>query len=142
LKDLALHEAMWQITANEYLEAALRRMVHPIFAFTAIRILSCHPFDLRQDAHSHLPIIEAIKAKNSTAARKAFLDALDDWLSKTKSYVFGPSEDTMIAELLTPQFPGRRRGTAWPAPLALSAAALPDWSGRTGQRQRQRYRGR
>ena len=93
LKDLALHEAMWQITANEYLEAALRRTVHPIFAFTAIRILSCHPFDLLQDAHSHQPIIEAIKAKNSTAAREAFLDAVDDWLLKTKSYVFGQSED-------------------------------------------------
>lgn len=93
LKDLALHEAMWQITANEYLEAALRRTVHPIFAFTAIRILSCHPFDLLQDAHSHLPIIEAVKAKNSTAAREAFLSAVDDWLSKTKNYVFGQSED-------------------------------------------------
>jgi DNA-binding GntR family transcriptional regulator len=94
LKDLALHEAMWQITANEYLEAALRRTVHPIFAFTAIRILSCHPFDLLQDAHSHLPIIEAIKAKNSTVAREAFLNAVDDWLSKTKNYVFGQPEDT------------------------------------------------
>src|SRR5215471_17635196 len=93
LKDLALHEAMWQITANEYLEAALRRAVHPIFAFTAIRILSCHPFDLLQDAHSHLPIIEAIKAKNPTAARDGFLDAVDEWLSKTRDYVFGQSEN-------------------------------------------------
>lgn len=94
LKDLALHEAMWKIAANEYLEIALRRIVHPIFAFTAIRILSCHPFDLLQDAYSHLPMIEAIKAKDTEAARKAFLAAVDDWLSKTKDYVFGQSENS------------------------------------------------
>jgi DNA-binding GntR family transcriptional regulator len=94
LKDLALHEAIWHITANEYLEIALRRIVHPIFAFTAIRILSCHPFDLLQDAHSHLPIIEAIKAKNPAIGREAFLVAVADWLSKTKDYVFGQSERT------------------------------------------------
>ena len=92
LKDLALHEMIWQIASNEYLEVALRRIVHPIFAFTAIRILSCHPFDLLQDAHSHLPIIDAIKLKKPTAARDAFLAAVDDWLSKTKDYVFGQSE--------------------------------------------------
>jgi len=92
LKDLALHEMIWQIASNEYLEVALRRIVHPIFAFTAIRILSCHPFDLLQDAHSHLPIIDAIKLKKPTAARDAFLAAVDDWLSKTKDYVFGQPE--------------------------------------------------
>jgi DNA-binding GntR family transcriptional regulator len=93
LKDLALHELIWQIASNEYLEAALRRIVHPIFAFTAIRILSCHPFDLFQDAHSHLPIIDAIKLKKPAAARDAFLAAVDDWLSKTRDYVFGQPEN-------------------------------------------------
>ena len=94
LKDLALHEAMWQITANEYLEAVLHRTIHPIFAVTAIRILSCHPFDLLQDAYSHLPTIEAVKARNSAVAREVFLNAVDDWLSKTRNYVFGQPEDS------------------------------------------------
>jgi DNA-binding GntR family transcriptional regulator len=91
LKDLALHEVIWKMAANEYLEIALRRIVHPIFAFTAIRILSCHPFDLLQDTQSHLPIIEAIKTKDPVAAREAFLTAVGDWLSKTKDYVFDVS---------------------------------------------------
>lgn len=92
LKDLGLHEKIWEIAGNEYLEVALRRVVHPIFAFSAIRILSGHPFDLLQDARSHLPIVEAIKSKNPEAARNAFVAALDEWLSKTRGYVFGQSE--------------------------------------------------
>lgn len=92
LKDLALHERIWQLANNEYIEIALRRIVHPIFAFTAIRVLSCQPFDLLQDAQSHLPIIEAIKENNPVAAGQAFQIALDGWLAQTKRYVFAPSE--------------------------------------------------
>jgi DNA-binding GntR family transcriptional regulator len=36
--DYSWHEAVWQITGNEYLQAALRRLLVPLFAFTAIRI--------------------------------------------------------------------------------------------------------
>lgn len=92
LKDLALHERIWQLADNEYIEIALRRIVHPIFAFTAIRVLSCQPFDLLQDAQSHLPIIEAIKENDPVAAGQAFQIALDGWLAQTKRYVFAPSE--------------------------------------------------
>jgi DNA-binding GntR family transcriptional regulator len=92
LKDLGLHERIWEIADNEYLEIALRRIVHPIFAFSAIRILSGRAFDLLQDAQSHLPIVEAIKSKNPEAARKAFLAASQEWLVKTRAYVFGQSE--------------------------------------------------
>src|SRR5579883_3469133 len=88
LKDLGLHEKIWEIANNEYLQVALRRIIHPIFAFSAIRILSGRPFDLLEDAQSHLPIVEAIKSRNAEAARKAFLSALDDWFFKTKAYVF------------------------------------------------------
>jgi len=92
LKDLGLHEKIWEITNNEYLQVALRRIIHPIFAFSAIRILSGRPFDLLEDAQSHLPIVEAIKSRNAEAARKAFLTALDDWFFKTKAYVFRQAE--------------------------------------------------
>lgn len=93
LKDLGLHERIWAIANNEYLQVALRRIIHPIFAFSAIRILSGRPFDLLEDAQSHLPIVEAIKSGSAEAARSAFLNALDDWFFKTKAYVFNQSEN-------------------------------------------------
>jgi DNA-binding GntR family transcriptional regulator len=88
-RDFSFHEKIWEAAGNEYLTAALERVVVPIFAFSAIRINSCQPFDLEQDAQSHLPILEAIKGKDPEGARKAFLAGLEEWLSKTKAYVFG-----------------------------------------------------
>ncbi len=91
LKDVLLHEKIWEIAGNEYVEAALRRIVLPVFAFSAIRIISHRSFDLLEDGQSHLPIVEAIKCKNPEAARSAFLTALDEWLSKTRKYIFSES---------------------------------------------------
>jgi len=88
LKDLDLHEKIWEFSGNEYVAAALRRSVYPIFAFSAIRIASCTPFDLLQDAYSHLPLVEAIKAKDPWAAREAFLSALDVWISTMRGSLF------------------------------------------------------
>ncbi len=90
-RDLFLHEKIWEISGNEILEAALRRVVLPIFSFTSIRIVAHRPFDLVQDAESHCPILEAIKSKDPAAGRDAFLAALEDWLSKTRAHVFGVS---------------------------------------------------
>ena len=88
LKDLALHEMIWSFCGNEYVAAALRRTVYPFFAFSAIRALSVTPFDLLQDANSHLPVIDAIKAKDPRAARETFLAALEGWLSSTRQSLF------------------------------------------------------
>ncbi len=88
-RDFAFHEKVWEAAGNEYLAVALERIVVPIFAFSAIRIDSRQAFDPRQDAQSHLPMLEAIKAKDPEAARKAFLEGLEEWLSKTRAYVFG-----------------------------------------------------
>ncbi len=88
-RDFAFHEKIWEAAGNEYLAAALERIVVPIFAFSAIRIDSRQAFDLTQDAQSHLPMLEAIKAKDPEAARKAFLAGLEEWLSNTRAYVFG-----------------------------------------------------
>ena len=52
--DLSFHEKIWQITANEYLQSALRRVVVPLFAFSSIRLASHRSFDLLQDANTHL----------------------------------------------------------------------------------------
>jgi DNA-binding GntR family transcriptional regulator len=81
-KDLALHVKIWELSGNEYLEIALKRIVHPMFAVASIRLVSCHPFDLIQDTYLHLPIIEAIKRKNPESARQAFLEALNHWAAE------------------------------------------------------------
>ena len=78
---------IWQMSHNEYVLEALRRALLPFFAFSAIRIVSRHPFDLLQDAQSHYPLLEAIKSKDPEAAQKAFEAAWAEWLSKTRSYV-------------------------------------------------------
>ncbi len=88
-KDFAFHEKVWEAAGNEYLAAALERIVVPIFAFSAMRVDSRQAFDLKQDALSHLPMLKAIKAKDPEAARKAFLASLEEWLFKTRAFVFG-----------------------------------------------------
>lgn len=88
LKDYALHELIWSMTGNEYLAAALKRIIPPVFAFAAIRISTGHAFDLVQDARSHKELLDAIKAGNPPAARKAFLEALNKWLATTRAHVY------------------------------------------------------
>jgi DNA-binding GntR family transcriptional regulator len=84
-KDLSFHEKIWQITDNEYLQSALRRVVVPLFAFSSIRLASHRSFDLLQDANTHLPLLNAIKSKDPRAAREALLSALTLWRSETVS---------------------------------------------------------
>ena len=87
-KDSSWHEAIWQITGNEYLQTALRRLLVPLFAFTAIRIVTRPAFDLLRDAQTHRPILEALKARNPEAARHALLTGLREWDAHTREYVF------------------------------------------------------
>ena len=56
-----------------------------------MRIHSGEAFDLTQDAQSHLPVLEAIKAKDPALARKRFLGALDDWYASIEAYVLSKS---------------------------------------------------
>jgi len=86
-RDFAFHGTIWAIANNEYLESALRRVLVPVYAFTAMRIHSGEAFDLLQDAQSHLPVLEAIKAKDPASARERFLSALDAWYASTEAYV-------------------------------------------------------
>ena len=85
--DFAFHMKIWAIADNEYLESALRRVLVPVYAFSAMRIHSGEAIDLIQDAQSHLPVLEGIKAKNPELARKCFLSALENWYASTKEYV-------------------------------------------------------
>jgi DNA-binding GntR family transcriptional regulator len=94
--DFALHEIIWKIASNEYVEEALRRALLPIFAFTVIRVISRRSFNLTQDAESHWPLVEAIRSKNPRQARRAFLEALDGWLSRIRESVFAEAEEKPV----------------------------------------------
>jgi len=77
--DLLWHDAVWLTTENEALRGALRRLVLPLFGFSAIQVASREGFDLRQDAYSHLPVLEAIRKRDPVAVRQAFEVAFDAW---------------------------------------------------------------
>jgi DNA-binding GntR family transcriptional regulator len=77
--DLLWHDAVWQATENEALRGALKRLVLPLFGFSAIQVASREGFDLRQDAFSHLPLLEAIRKRDPEASRRAFELAFDAW---------------------------------------------------------------
>jgi DNA-binding GntR family transcriptional regulator len=78
-RERAWHEAIWDMTDNQYLIAALRRLVLPQLAFSAVRIHSGRAPDLIADARSHLPMLEAIKSKNPEQCRKALDDIIEGW---------------------------------------------------------------
>lgn len=80
-KDYDWHEAVWVLTDNEFLVAALRRLVLPLFAFSAIRIHSGSPLDLLVDAHRHQTMLDSIKSRDIEGCRKALDHIVDEWLS-------------------------------------------------------------
>ena len=86
-RDLALHERAWHASNNEYFEIALKRVVRPFFAFTAIRLDVRQAFDLAQDAKHHLGFVKPIQLRQPAAARDAYLRALDEWYRQTHAYV-------------------------------------------------------
>jgi DNA-binding GntR family transcriptional regulator len=76
------------MSGNEYIAAALQRIIPPVFAFAGMRMSKGHTFDLVEDAHSHSALVNAIKRKNPKLARTAFLTALDAWLASSRTHVF------------------------------------------------------
>src|SRR5579859_4589859 len=104
--DYSWHEAVWQISGNEYLQAALRRLLVPLFDFTAIRIVTRGAFDLLHDAQTHRPILDALKARNPEAARHALLTGLTEWNAHTRAYVFsqddGQEKTHPLSQVLAP----------------------------------------
>ena len=112
-KDYAWHEMIWQITGNEYLQAALRRLLVPLFAFTAIRIVTRGVFDLLHDAQTHLPILDALKARNPEASRNALLTGLTEWNAHSRAYVFRQNDQQAETSSTQPRAAG-----AFQAPFA------------------------
>jgi DNA-binding GntR family transcriptional regulator len=101
--DLLWHDAVWQATGNEALRGALKRLVLPLFGFSAIQVASREGFDLRQDAYSHLPLLEAIRKRDPAAARQAFETAFDAWRGRLVE------TDTAASDKLRDRRDGKRR---------------------------------
>ncbi len=88
--DLLLHSKIWQISGNEYVGAALRRINHPLSAFVMIRLVTKrNALDLTDDAQSHTALLEAIMTNDPQAACDRFDTAVQDWLANLRSGVFG-----------------------------------------------------
>lgn len=85
--DLALHETIWSIAGNPAMNAALRRIVLPIYAFFSIRMKGWAPNELRECAESNLPMVNAICSQDPDSARDALRYVLDRWMDKTRSVV-------------------------------------------------------
>jgi DNA-binding GntR family transcriptional regulator len=90
--DFVWHEAVWCMADNECLTAALRRIILPLFRFAAIRFHGGDRFDLLGDATSHMPLLEAIKARNPKMAREAILQVMDEWIEGIRAYVANGSD--------------------------------------------------
>jgi DNA-binding GntR family transcriptional regulator len=77
--DLSWHIAMWESTHNDCLVDSLRRIVVPLFGFSAIRVAMQPGFNLSNDLHLHRSLLDAIAAGEPEKAKRAFHAAMQDW---------------------------------------------------------------
>jgi DNA-binding GntR family transcriptional regulator len=77
--DLSWHIAMWESTHNDCLVECLRRIVVPLFGFSAIRVAMQPGFNLSNDLHLHRALLDAIAAGEPEKAKRAFHAAMSDW---------------------------------------------------------------
>ncbi|MBM3727999.1 MAG: GntR family transcriptional regulator [Acidobacteria bacterium] len=97
-RDFAFHEQIWKSVRNPYLTNALTRLVLPMIASCADRLVSGAPFDLLRDAQSHLPLLDAIKAGNPESARLAYSKAMGEWHSATRRVFDARTKEQANAE--------------------------------------------
>jgi DNA-binding GntR family transcriptional regulator len=81
--DLKWHEAVWESTGNSCLVESLRRVVVPLFGFSAIA--THHGFNLKHDAQTHAPLLAAIAACDPAAAVTAFDKFAEVWHQQSVS---------------------------------------------------------
>lgn len=77
--DLSWHIAMWESTHNDCLVECLRRIVVPLFGFSAIRVAMQPGFNLSNDLQLHRALLDAIAAGEPEKAKRAFHAAMNDW---------------------------------------------------------------
>jgi DNA-binding GntR family transcriptional regulator len=91
--DLSWHIAMWESTHNDCLVECLRRVVVPLFGFSAIRVAMQPGFNLLNDLQSHRVLLDTIKAGEPEMAKRAFNAAIRDW-SEQASRLYSSEADT------------------------------------------------
>jgi DNA-binding GntR family transcriptional regulator len=77
--DLTWHIAVWESTHNDCLVDSLRRIVVPLFGFSAIRVAMQPGFNLVNDLQLHRALLDAIAAGEPEKAKRAFNAAMNDW---------------------------------------------------------------
>ena len=92
-RDLDWHISVWESTHNECLVECLRRIVVPLFGFSAIRVAMQPGFDLQQDVRLHRAVLDAIKAGEPERARRAFNTAMNEW-AKQASHLYTEEQRT------------------------------------------------
>jgi DNA-binding GntR family transcriptional regulator len=95
-RDLSWHIAMWESTHNDCLVESLRRVVVPLFGFSAIRVAMQPGFNLTQDLQSHRVLLDAIAAGEPERAKRAFHAAMKDW-SEQASHLYSEENEQKSA---------------------------------------------
>jgi len=91
--DLSWHIAMWEATHNDCLVDSLRRVVVPVFGFSAIRVASQPGFNLINDLQSHRVLLDAISAGEPEVARRAFNTAMREWTEQAARLYSSENEE-------------------------------------------------
>lgn len=74
--DMAFHQKIWKLAGNEYLQAALERLVFSLFAFVLVR--QAGPVFLAA-ARQHRKILDGLCSGNADQARKALVRSTQEF---------------------------------------------------------------
>lgn len=95
--DLKWHLAMWESTHNDCLVESLRRVVVPLFGFSAIRVATQAGFNLTNDLQLHRSLLDAIAAGEPERAKRAFQAAMGEWAEQASRLYTAENEETSVA---------------------------------------------
>jgi GntR family transcriptional regulator, transcriptional repressor for pyruvate dehydrogenase complex len=94
--DLNWHIAMWESTHNDTLVECLRRIVVPLFGFSAIRVAMQPGFNLTNDLQSHRVLLNEIAAGEPERAKRAFIAAMKDWSDQASHLYSAENEEATV----------------------------------------------
>src|SRR5579872_4878950 len=94
--DLTWHTAMWEATHNDCLVESLRRIVVPLFGFSAIRVAMQPGFNLTNDLQSHRVLLNEIAAGEPERAKRAFIAAMKDWSDQASHLYSAENEEATV----------------------------------------------
>lgn len=90
--DLNWHIAMWESTHNECLVESLRRVVVPLFGYSAIRVAMQPGFNLKNDLRCHRLLLDAIRGGEPEMAKRAFHTAIHEWTEQAMRLYTGDEQ--------------------------------------------------